>query len=499
MKKIIFFVMVIASLRSHARSITITLSGDARITSTAYVINGGTSTSFSPALTGDDLLYISGATACSSINFRSLIFDTLHPLRIIWLPGAVVYSPRPNSFQQIFDYDVVGVSIEGMLHFNWYGTSFKSYNMHNDAWLRCQWYWPPGSNQDQVPELWDDKNNLGGNSMIFAGTKDKTFYRNSYTDCKFDGTFNASFVIMGSDWGNTGSEINRSIQLDALFIRDTFQNINQSPHINISAISGTGPNLRVLHCEFNNIAGDTSGHDAHNGTITWYGNATIMYNHQWHCYAQLYRGYSIAWNGLPGYRTGAKLVFAANIVEREYGYSGAEFGMNDVGNRDNAHGWYQCQNLCLYNTIYRTNRRLTGGLYYAGVCDVVNVDSITCRFNLIVLPEADQAYDSAGRGYLTGGYFVMVPSGNPTYSVINSNKCVATWSTAILLDTLSFRPGPLALLPTPGDLYSFLGTDFYGTGIPGTGPLYYGAVSALPTVPTGGRRILRGRIRIKVS
>jgi hypothetical protein len=472
--------LILLSQFAIGRTITITLAGSSTITSTNYTINGSTTTAFSPALVEGDIVQISGSSTVSDITYHTLIFDTTFaPLRIVWLPGSVITSPRASGYKQPHSYDMVNVSIEDMNSNNWWGSNFKSYNVHNVTWLRCKWYNPPGSNIDQVAEFWDD---AGTSAMQFSGSKSQTFYRNAYIDCKFDGFNNSSALQFGSNWGSS-AEINRSIILDQLMLRDTIQNINQNSGTNISGFSGTGFNLVVSHCEFNQIAGDTSGHNAHNGTITWYGTVSVINCHQTHSYAQLLRSYTLAWTGLPGYRSATTaIVFAGNIIEHQLGYSGAELGMNGVGNHDNAHGFYQCKSVVVYNTVYSTHRNLTGGAYFAGVCDVVNIDSIEAKYNLIVYPERDYTYDSVGRGYGPHGYIVMVISSNPTITNIANNKTYPTFNTNELVDSVAFVPGPLTTLGSAGTSYTYISTDFYGNALT---RLAYGAVNpASGSVPS---------------
>ncbi|MEO6316032.1 MAG: hypothetical protein ABIU63_07230 [Chitinophagaceae bacterium] len=422
-----------------------------------------------PALADGDTLYIPGGGAYTNVEYQNLTSDTVKKIHIIWLKGSVVFSPV--TFQQCYDFNVVGVVIENMHHFNWYGTRKESYNMHNIDFVKCVWNNPKDSYKAQPCIQWDDQ--FAAKPMVFTGNKAQTFYNNRYIDCRFDGFLNVTVVQLSANWNRANKEINRSICLDFVFLRDTFTNVANTPGTTVSAISGTGSNCRVEACYFKYISGPGTGHAAHSQSILWYGTIDVLRSKQEDSYAAMLRAVPLAWTGLPGYRNNAACRFYRNIIVRQLNYSAVEFGQNNVGNRDSAHGFYQCKAICVYNTVYATVRVTHNrpGYYYGFVCDVVNQDTIECKYNAGCKLEYDYPYDSLKRGYA-----VATVSRAALQSDIAENKIIPKYTTAVFLDTFHFVPGPLLRLQKPGEKYDFSDTDYAGNKLPLSGPLYAGAI-----------------------
>ncbi len=436
-----------------------------RITSGNIVISNR---STSPALVAGDTLFIPANGAYTNVQYQHLRSDTSNRIHIIWLPGSIVTSA--DVFQQSYDFNVTGVVIENMRHYNWFGTRKESYNIHHTDFVRCSWVNPKGSYKPQPCIQWDDQ--FAEVPMNFTGRKAQTFYSNSYIDCKFDGFFNVTVMQLSSNWNNANKEINRSICLDFVFLRDTFMNVANSRGTGVGAIAGTGFNCRIEGAYFKNISGPGSGHGAHNQSILWYGTINVSRSRQEDCYAAMLRCIPLGWTGLPGYRDAAACRFYRNIIVRQLNYSAVEFGQNNAGNRDTARGFFPCNAICVYNTVYSTVRvtHNNPGFYYGFVCDVVNQDSIECKYNAGVRLEYDYPYD------LKRGYAVAMVSKAARKTAIADNKIIRQYSKAVFADTLRFAPGPMLKLDKPGETYPFMDKDYNGNPLPASGPLYAGAV-----------------------
>jgi len=415
-----------------------------------------------------DTLYIPATGSYANVQYQNLRADSANRIHIIWLPGSVVSSPV--VFQQSYDFNVTGVVIEGMHHYNWFGTRKESYNMHHIDFVGCVWNNPKGSYKAQPGIQWDDQ--FAEVPMIFTGRKAQTFYSNRYIDCRFDGFLNVNVIQLSSNWNNTNKEVNRSICLDFVFLRDTFMNIANTPGTTVSAITGTGFNCRVEACFFKYTSGPGTGHAAHSQSILWYGTIDVLRSRQEDSYAALLRCIPRGWTGLPGYRDGAACRFYRNIIVRQLNYSAVEFGQNNAGNRDSLHGFYPCNAICVYNTVYSTVRvtHNNPGFYYGFVCDVVNQDSIECKYNAGVKLEYDYPYD------LNRGYAVAMVSKAARRTAIANNKIIRQYSKAVFADTIRFVPGPMLKLESPGETYPFMDKDYAGNLLPANGPLYAGAM-----------------------
>lgn len=436
-----------------------------RVTSGNIIISNRSTT---PALVAGDTLFIPGNGAYANVQYQNLRSDTANKIHIIWLPGSMVTSP--DVFQQSYDFNVTGAVIENMRHYNWFGTRKESYNIHHTDFVRCVWTNPKGSYKPQPCIQWDDQ--FAEVPMIFTGKKTQTFHSNSYIDCRFDGFFNVTVIQLSSNWNNANKEINRSICLDFVFLRDTFMNVANTPGTTVSAITGTGFNCRVEACYFKYTSGPGTGHGAHSQSILWYGTIDVLRSRQEDSYAAMLRCIPLSWNGLPGYRDNAACRFYRNIIVRQLNYSAVEFGQNNPGNRDTARGFYPCNAICVYNTVYSTVRvtHNNPGFYYGFVCDVVNQDSIECKYNAGVKLEYDYPYE------LKRGYAVAMVAKAARQTAIASNKIIRQYSKDVFADTLHFVPGPLLRMEKPGENYPFMDKDYAGNPLPVGGPMYAGAI-----------------------
>ena len=98
-----------------------------------------------PALRPGDTLYIPSNGRYTSVQYRHLKGDSAHKVWVIWLPGSRVTSPL--FFQQLSSYNVSYAGIEGMRHYNFYGTQKFSYGVHDVIFQQCQWIDPSCAKQ----------------------------------------------------------------------------------------------------------------------------------------------------------------------------------------------------------------------------------------------------------------------------------------------------------------------------------------------------------------
>lgn len=422
-----------------------------------------------PSLQPGDTLFIPAEGRYTSVQYRHLKGDSSNKIYIIWLPGSQVRSPK--IFQQLTNFDISYVSIEGMRHDNFFGNSKFSYHVHDVVFKNCQWVNPAGAYKDQPPLQWDDP--YSPVSMVFTGRKPQTFYNVTYAGCMFDGFKNVGVIQLSSYWNATGNEINRSIALDFKFISDTFQNITNTYPVTVAAISGTGFGCKVTGCVFKNILGPGSVQNSHTASILWWGSIEVSNCFQDNSYAQLLRCMPSGWTGIPGYLNKNTACRAwRNIVHNNLSYSAFEFSQENLGSRDAEHGFHPTKASCLYNTVYRTKRGSYNGVYYGFVADNVNQDTLECSYNLIVAPETDYPFD-AGRGYI-----VAIISKKPKHQTMVGNKVFKAWNRSVFADTIHYKPGVDALVSGHAAPYEFIRTDFNGKELPVAGPGYTGAVEA---------------------
>ncbi|HTE09782.1 MAG TPA: hypothetical protein VK645_02415 [Chitinophagaceae bacterium] len=427
--------------------------------------------STTPALSPGDTLFIPAAGRYTSVQYRHLKGDSSNKIWVIWLPGSEVKSPV--IYQQVSSYNVSYVSIEGMRHFNFYGTHRFSYGIHDIVFQHCQWVNPPGAYKDQPPLQWDDP--YSPVSMVYAGRKYQTFYNVTFAGCMFDGYKNVNAIQISSNWNDSNNEINRSIALDFEFVADTFQNLTNTYPVSVQAITGTGFGCKVRNCVFKNILGPGSKQSSHSSSILWYGSIDVSYCFQENSYASLLRVIPGGWSRIPGYLNKNTACRAwRNIIHNNLSYSAFEFNRDIGGHRNKENGIYPIKASCVYNTIYRTRRTSYNGPYYGFVADNVNQDTLECAYNLIIAPEHDYPYDP-GRGYI-----VAIVARAPKHQTVTGNKVFRTWDRSILTDTIHYKPGNAALLAGPASTnYAFITSDFNGKALtPGRSPAYVGAVEA---------------------
>ena len=242
-------------------------------------------TSTTPALEPGDTLFIPADGKYTSVQYRHLKGDSLNKIWVIWLPGSEV--KLSGSYTQLANYNISFVSIEGMLHFNFYGTDRFSFGVHDVTFKNCKWINPAGAYKDQPPIRWDDP--YSPVTMVFNGKKSQTFYNISYAGCVFDGYKNTGVIEISSNWSKNNNEAKRSIALDFEFINDTFQNITITNPANIQVIGGTGFNCKVRSCLFKNILGPGKTFASLSTSIFWFGSIDITGCKQENSYAHLLR------------------------------------------------------------------------------------------------------------------------------------------------------------------------------------------------------------------
>jgi len=375
----------------------------------------------------------------------------------------------PKSFQQLSNYNMSYVVIQGMRYFNFYATTRFSFNVHDVVFDHCQWINPPGAFNDQPHIRWDDQ--YSPVSMVFTGRKTQTFYNITYSGCFFDGFQNTSVVEISSNWNSVNNEARRSIALDFAFINDTFQNIIITAPGTIEAIVGTGFGCKVRSCYFKNILGPEPSPASHSASILWFGSIDVSGCKQEDSYAQLLRCVPLGWKSIPGYldKNTACRVWG-NIIHNNIGYSGFEFVRDMRNARTEANGIFSIKAICVFNTIYRTHRNNGSGQYYGFVADNLEQDTLDCSYNMIIAPECDFPFDAA-RGYIVANVLEKTK-----HVTTNGNKVFKSWSPGIVKDTISYEPGPSALLAAPVKTYSFMNVDFNGKPLSAKGKMYAGAV-----------------------
>ncbi len=424
-----------------------------------------TNNSTTPALEPGDTLFITGRY--TSVQYRHLKGDSANKINIIWLPGSEVKAP--NGFQQLASYNVSYVVIEGMRHFNFFGTHRFSFGVHDVVFSHCQWINPAGAYKDQPPIVWDDQNSAV--SMVFKGKKSQTFYNIVYTGCLFDGFKDVSAIVMSTNWNSGTTETARSLALDFEFVSDTFQNMNISYGGSYAVIIGTGFGCKVRNCVFKNLLGASNKIPSHSSSILWYGTIDVNGCLQQNSYTQLLRCVPLGWNGLPGYLDKNSACRAwNNIIYNNIGYSPFEFSQTLRGERTERYGIHPVKAFCVFNTIYKTHRSNGSGEYYGFIADNANQDSLDCSYNLIVAPEIDFPFD------VNRGYIVANTLSKPKYLVTNGNKVFKAWNRSIMTDTTTYQPGEAALLSGAVAKYSFVTTDFNGKQISASGRVHAGAV-----------------------
>lgn len=456
-----------------------THSGSASITQT----NGGNT------LTSYDTLTVTG-------SFSSVDFHDISGINIfIDGYGATVSSASP-SFQQPEWYNLDGVIIAGFYFHNFYGNIKPYKNFHDNKLLDCRFINDVGNYINQ-PVLQFDKQTT---DMVYAGNKNKTFYNDSLVGCRFEGFTNVIPILIGSNWGSSNNEINRSIALDFYFLRDTVMNVTRSGGGSVGAISGTGFNCIMDRMVFANIDGPGSANASHNETVLWYGTIKLMRSKQSYSYASMLRNVVLAWNQLGNvYRTGAYSAFFGNVIDHQLSYTPVEFASSNAGNRNSGNGFFECKAYSCYNTVFNTvERSYNSPFHYYGFAgaDNENIDTIYADYNAGAKIERDWAdfhasWDSATRG------FVVANIGTPAaIQTTIGNRIFQNYSTNVFLDTVSFLPGTSLRIPGgPGIAYSFFDKDINGNIIPAGGPKYAGAlqpIDALPPPPP--QQILRGRV-----
>ncbi|MFT3935004.1 MAG: hypothetical protein QM726_15365 [Chitinophagaceae bacterium] len=456
---IYFFIFCLTALMAHAgKSYILTVTrGDITISNN----------STEPALVPGDTLFIPANGKYTSVQYRHLKGDSTNKIWIIWLPGSEVRLPK--SFQQLSNYNMSYVVIQGMRYFNLFATSKFSFGVHDVVFDHCQWINPPGAFKDQPAIQWDDARSPV--SMVFTGKKTQTFYNVTYQGCLFDGFQNCSVIEMSSNWNNANNEPRRSIVLDFKFVNDTFQNIIITAPGGLAAIMGTGFNCKVRGCYFKNILGPDPSPASHSASVLWFGSIDISGCKQENSYAQFLRCVPLGWKSIPGYLDKNTACRAwGNIIHNNLGYSGFEFIRNMRNERTEANGVYPIKAICVFNTIFRTRRNNGYSAYYGFVADNLEEDTIDCSYNMIISPECDFPFDA------TRGYIVANVLGKPKHLTMTGNKVFKSWMPNIVKDTLQFEPGPAALLAAPVKNYSFMDADFYGEPLSAKGKLYAGAV-----------------------
>ena len=420
-----------------------------------------------PALAPGDTLFVPATGKYTSVQYRHLKGDSLNKIWVIWLPGSEV--KLSAAYTQLTNYNVSYVNIEGMRHFNFYGTDRFSFGVHDVVFKNCQWINPAGAFKDQPPVRWDDQ--YSPVSMVFTGKKSQTFYNITYSGCLFDGYKNTNIIEISSNWNSTNNEARRSIALDFEFVNDTFQNISIVNPANIQVIAGTGFGCKVHNCVFKNILGPAKTPASLSTSIFWFGSIDVSGCKQDNCYAHLLRSVPLGWSGLPGYYNKSTAARAwNNIIHNNLGYSAFEFIRDMRGERSDANGIHVVKAICAFNTIYRTKRSNGSGAYYGFLADNVNQDSLECVYNLIISPEYDYPFDPAR------GYVMSTIIAKPKYQVITGNKVFPSWNRSILSDTTNYKPGDAALLAGPAKNYPFINTDYTGKAVASKSRMYAGAV-----------------------
>lgn len=384
--------------------------------------------------------------------------------------GNGSYSTSLATFRQPYWNDVSYVKVIGLKDSLWSGTHKFGTTIHDvifDRWIGVST--TNATYYGQPFHQWDDA--FASPNMVFAGSKAKTFYNITYSNCRFKNfvDMGIGIIYIGSQW-SSGNE-NRSIALDWTFDRDTIQNLmNTSAGTNgntSNGITGTGWGIVVKNCYFTKIVSAANSFTrSHNAAFEWYGGIDGYNNKMDSSYAQMFRHVPLNWFGLPGYARGSRRWNNITFEKESYGMD--ESGQNNKANRNSTYLIYPSADTIVHNTVHRTN----GNTYFAGggvykyhgvVVDNVNQDTLYVADNVITQREKDHPYVSSSQDTV---WVAQISTPDP-HGTTTSNQ-QARYAVTFYEDSALFIPKTGSALLDAGHTYPFRTTDIYGNPMNGT-------------------------------
>lgn len=435
------------------------LSLSSMATTYTYGVHSGSAniTGTSPfTLANGDNVVITG-------NFSDVTISNVNLVNVTFnMTGATLTHLKSSSLDQVQWNNLSGVTFLGLSITNeWYGEIFLGPFFHDNKFLNCHFVNTTTFSDEVIFDFdWPYTSD-----MVFTGSKSQTYYNDSLVGCKFGGFINTEIITMSTNWntGTSPAEINRSLALDMYLSKDTFS-VDNTTGNTVSALSGTGFNMKIDSCIFDAISGLTSGHGSHNEAVLWYGSIQVTNSFQNNSYASLLRCYPTAWSGLAGYRTGVFCKAYNNLIKHQLSYSAFEFNAGIGGNRNNSNGFWDCRSEAIHNTVdSTTGLSYNGPTRYEGkVVDFVVIDTGVVEGNVIFRAEQDYASvpyntDSASHN----GYFYS-EIGAPVTHLTARNNFSARNSTGYVVDSINYKPSAGSPIIGSVTSYSYYTQDHFG-------------------------------------
>jgi hypothetical protein len=415
--------------------------------------------------------------------------------------GAQITSP--SSFQSIEWFNSSYVDFKNVVWFNWYGKNTMDYTLHDLLFDGGSVTWNGSSNRNNGQPWMQWDNASSPVSMVFDGTKAKTFHDVAFIGMVWAGISDTYFMTLGTGWG--GADDNRSICTDFTFahlLMQDFRNTASGGGIDgnqVGGVFGTCFNIKIDHNVVDRLAASNAFQRAHIVAFAMYGNGEINNNRMDSSYAQMVRAVPLRWTGLTGYDKGVYIW--NNIFHNGYDYSAFELGQNNKGDRNSTYLIYPTNDTVVFNTVYRT--RASSYLasnagatyrYFARIMDDANQTPYInyLAYNIIGEPESDFTYDpTSNRNYEDA----VISSANSNL-LKTGNHHFQHWTTALWDDTLQFRPAAGSAFIDAGVTFPFRTGDFFDNS-------FYNAPDAgaveRPAPAQTRTFIRRGRVSVKRS